>query len=195
MPTRKKTSPLRKPAGAKKKTSPSGGVSAMASAQFKQLQKTVVQLKSRLEKEAKANATASKVVVEAKKAREALTGQLKTLRDEGSYLTRELKKALGDADKREAARRQAVEKIAVLRAELGLRTEELKRKSEELAKLAIESAGRVKEIILSESKPTQANVSLTVETESVAAETIQREESPQESSIEREVHPERKPES
>ncbi len=117
------------------------------------------------------------------------------MRDEGSYLTRELKKALGDADKREAARRQAVEKIAVLRAELGLRTEELKRKSEELAKLAIESAGRVKEIILSESKPTQANVSLTVETESVAAETIQREESPQESSIEREVHPERKPES
>ncbi len=194
MPTKKKTSPLRKPAGAKKKTSASGGVSVMASAQLKQLQKTIVQLKGRLEKEAKANATASKVVAEAKKAREALMGQLKTLRDEGSYLTRELKKALGDADKREAARRQAVEKIAELRAELTHRTDELKRKSEELAKLARDSAGRAKDIIMSESKSTSANVSPTVETESVTAETLQREESPQESSIEREVHPERKPE-
>lgn len=195
MPTKKKTSPLRKPAGAKKKTSASGGVSAMASAQLKQLQKTVVHLKSRLEKEAKANATASKVVAEAKKARAALMGQLKTLRDEGGYLTRELKKALGDANKREAARQQAVEKIAELRADLTHRTEELKRKSEELAKLAMDSAGRAKDIIMSEDQPTPANASSTVETESVAAETIQREESPQESSIEREVHPERKPES
>jgi chromosome segregation ATPase len=195
MPTKKKTSPLRKPAGAKKKTSVSGGVSAMASSQLKQLQKTVVQLKARLEKEAKANATASKVVAEAKKAREALMGQLKTLRDEGSYLTRELKKALGDADKREAARRQAVEKIAELRAELNRRTEELKRKSEDLARLAMDSAGRAKDIIMSESTSTKANASSTVETESIAPETIEREESPEESSIEEEVHPERKPES
>ena len=77
----------------------------------------VVQLKSRLEKEAKANATASKVVAEAKKARDALMGQLKTLRDEGGRLANELKRAFGDADKREAARRQAVEKIAELRAD------------------------------------------------------------------------------
>ncbi len=192
MPTKKKTSPPRKPATSKRKTSASGGISAIASAQLKQLQKTVVQLKGRLEKEAKANATASKVVAEAKKARAALMSQLKTLRDEGSYLTRELKKAIGDADKREAARRQAVEKIAELRAELGHRTEELKRKSEELAKLAMDSAGRAKDIIMSESEPTSANTSSTVETESVTAETLQREESPRESSIEQEVHPERK---
>ena len=90
----------------------------MASAQLKQLRRPSMQLKSRLEKEAKANATASKVVAEAKKARDALMGQLKTLRDEGGCLAQELKSALGDADKREAARRQAVEKIAELRAEL-----------------------------------------------------------------------------
>lgn len=192
MPTKKKTSPARKPAASKRKTSASGGISAIASAQLKQLQKTVVQLKGRLEKEAKANVTASKVMVEAKKARAALMSQLKTLRDEGSYLTRELKKAIGDADKREAARRQAVEKIAELRADLGHRTEELKRKSEELAKLAMDSAGRVKDIIMSENEPTPANISSTVETESVTAETLQREESPRESSIEQEVHPERK---
>ena len=33
----------------------------------------------------------------------------------------------------------------------------------------------------------------TTETESISAETLKREESPQESSIEREIHPERKP--
>src|SRR5271166_5960941 len=139
MPTKKKPTKLaRKPASAKRKTSSAGSsVSAMASAQLKQLRKTVVDLKTRLEKEAKANTTASKVVAEAKKAHGLLTAQMKTLRDEGSYLSKELKRALGDADKREAARRQALEKIAELRAELGHRTEELKRKSEELAKLAM----------------------------------------------------------
>jgi len=193
MPTKKKPSTTaRKPASRARKTSPSGGVSAMASAQLNQMRKTVEQLKNRLEKEAKANATASKIVAEAKKAREALMGQLKTLRDEGSYLTKELKRALGDADKREAARRQAVEKIAELRAELTHRTEELKRKSEELAKLAMDSASRAKGIIMSEGTSTSASTSPTMETESLAAETLRREESPRESSIEGEIHPERK---
>jgi chromosome segregation ATPase len=192
MPTKKKPAKVaRKPTPAKK-TPAKGGVSAMASAQLKQLQKTVIMLKSRLEKEAKANATASKVVAEAKKARDALMGQLKALRDEGSYLTKELKRALGDADKREAARRQAVEKLAELRAELARRTEELKRKSEELAKLARDSAERAKDIVLSESTSTPAKTSSTIETDSVTAETMQEEESPQESSIEEEIHPERK---
>jgi seryl-tRNA synthetase len=115
--------------------------------------------------------TASKVVAEAKKAREALMGQVKSLRDEGSRVAKELKRALGDADKREAARRQAVQKIAELRAELTHRTEELKRKSEELAKLAMDSAGRAKDIIMSEAAPTSASASRTTETESVSAET------------------------
>ena len=198
MPTRKKTSPsarkpTRKPARPVRKTPSTGSsVSAMASGQLKQLRKTVVQLKTRLEKEVKARTAASTVVAEAKKARDVLAAQMKTLRDEGSYLTKELKRALGDADKREAARRQAVEKIAELRAELAHRTDELKRKSEELAKLAMDSAGRAKDIIMSESASTPANTSPAVETESVTAETLRREESPRESSIEGELHPERK---
>ena len=193
MPTKKKPSTAaRKPARRAKKTSASGGASAIASAQLKQLRKTVVQLKSRIEKEAKTRIAVSTVIAEAKKAREALMAQLKTLRDEGSRLAKELKRALGDADKREAARRQAVEKVAELRAELARRTEELKRKSEELAKLAMESAGRAKDIIMSEGSSAAAGASPTVETESVTTETLRREESPRESTIEGELHPERK---
>src|ERR1700722_11175949 len=48
------------------------------------------------------------------------------------------------------------------------------------------SAGQAK-------KPAPANVSPTKETESVSEETVRKEESPRESSIEREIHPERKP--
>jgi len=194
MPTKKKaSSSTRKPTRRTSKTSSSSGsVSAIASAQLKQLRKTVDQLKSRLEKEASARAAASTIVAEAKKAREALMGQMKTLRDEGSRLAKELKRALGDADKREAARQQAVDKIGLLRADLAHRTEELKRKSEELARLAMDSAVRAKDIIMSEGASTSASVPPTTETESVSAETLQREESPRESSIERELHPERK---
>ena len=192
MPTKKKPSTARNPAPSGKKASSNGGVTSMASAQFKQLQKTVAQLTSRLEKEVHANATATKVIAEAKKARDTLTAQMKTLRDEGAYLTRELKRALGDAEKRETARKQAVEKIAELRAELAHRSDELKRKSSELAKLAMESAGRAKDIVMSESEPAGGSMPPTTETESIEPETVEREESPRESSIERELHPERK---
>src|ERR1700720_1051904 len=109
MPTKKKsTSSSRKPARkAARKTSSGSGVSAMASAQLKQLRKTVDQLRTRLEKDDKARTASSTVVIEAKKARESLMAQMKTLRDEGSRLAKELKRALGNADQREAARRQA----------------------------------------------------------------------------------------
>jgi chromosome segregation ATPase len=189
MPTKKKPATARKPARPASKTSAASGVSAMASAQLKQLRKTVALLKDRLEKEAKARTAASTVVTEARKAHASLLAQMKSLRDEGSRLAKELKRALGDSEKREASRRQAVEKIAELRTEL-------KRKSEELAKLAAESAVRAKDIIMSQGVSTEhseAKASSTVETESVTADTLQREESPRESSIEREIHPERKP--
>lgn len=42
-------------------------------------------------------------------------------------------------------------------------------------------------------KPSPTNVPPTKETESVSEETLRKEESPRESSIEREIHPERKP--
>ncbi len=180
----------------------SGGAPTIASSQVKQLRKTVAQLTSRLEKESKMNATSAKVIAEAKKARDTLIGQLKTLREEGSHLANELKRALSDVDRREAARRQAHDTVAKLRGELTHRTEELKRKSEELARLVVGSAGRAKNIIMSEASlseetsrpPTEAepDTSGTKETESIRSETVKREESPRESSIEREIHPERK---
>ena len=117
--------------------------------------------------------------------------QMKALRDQGASLTKELKKAMSDASRRENARQQAVAKISELRAELARRTEELKRKSEELARLAMESAGRAKDIIMSGGS-SEASASAAVETDSVTKETEKREESPSESSIERELHPERK---
>jgi chromosome segregation ATPase len=155
MPTRKKPSRSRKPGARKRsaKTSVSGAVSAIAAKQLRQLRNTVAQLQKRLEKEVMARSAAAKMIADARKARDALMGQIKSLRDQGSRLAAELKKALGDAAKREAARHQAVEKMAELRAELTRRTEELKRKSEELAKLAVDSAGRAKDIIMSESSP------------------------------------------
>jgi chromosome segregation ATPase len=176
MPTKKNSSSsAHKPAPRASKTSSPGGVPAIASAQFKQLRKTVEQLTSRIEKDAKARTAASTVIAEAKKAREALMGQMKTLRDEGSRLAKELKRVLGDANKREAARRQAVEKIAELRSELAHRTEELKGKSEELAKLAIDSAGRAKDIIMSEGS---SAVSPAAETQTTTAATQKPEDSP-----------------
>ncbi len=205
MPTTKKKNPSSPGKSVRRspKAPTSGGVAAMASSQIKQLRKTVAQLTSRLEKEIKVNATSAKVVAEAKKARTTLMGQLKTLREEGSHLAKELKRALSDADKREAARRQAHDTVAKLRAELGHRTEELKRKSEELGRLAMDSAGRAKDIIMSEASPSdetsrppterEPDTSGTKETESISPETVEREESPRESSIEREIHPERKP--
>jgi chromosome segregation ATPase len=194
MPARKKSSspPKRKTARPTAKPSTGGGVSAAAAAQLKQLRKTVEQLTSRLQKEAKARVAASTLLAEAKKARAGLIAQMKTLREEGSRLGRELQRALGDADKREGARRQAVGKIAELRADLAHRTEELKRKSEELAKLAIDSAGRAKDIIMSEGTASPDSAASTIETESVTPDTLKREETPRESSIESELHPERK---
>jgi chromosome segregation ATPase len=207
MPVKKAPSSKKKPARRDPKPRPSaksssGGVSAIASAQLKQLGQSIEQLKARLEKETSARATASNLVAEAKKAHATLMAQVKTLRDEGGRVAKELQRALSDSDKREAARRQAVEKIAELRSELARRTIELKRKSEELAALAKESALRAKDIIMNEATEASSSVGEdtsmpaseppTTETESVSPETLEREESPRESSIEREIHPERK---
>ena len=148
------------------------------------------------------NAASAKVVAEVKKARNTLIEQLKTLGEEGSHLAKELKRALSDADKREAACRQARDTVAKLRGELAHRTQELKRKSEELAHFAVDSAGRAKNIIMREASPSEEtprppteaepDTSGTKETESISSETVKREESPRESSIEREIHPERR---
>jgi hypothetical protein len=186
-PTRKKTSSAaRKPARPTRKTSStSGGVSAAASAQLKQLRKNVEQLKSRLERETKARATALTAIANGKKAHDVVTGQMKTLRAESARLAKELKRALGEADKRAGSHRQAVDQIAGLRAEL-------KRKSAEVASLAAQANSRIEATVMSEETSNPGSISPTTETESVSAETLQKEESPRESSIEEELHPERK---
>jgi uncharacterized coiled-coil DUF342 family protein len=154
MPTKKRASTARrKPvrrARARKSTSAVSSVSAMASAQLKQLRKNVEQLKTRLQKEAKGRSLDARLLKEAKGARDRLAKQIGALRDQGTRLSRDLRRALSDADKREQARQQAMSKIAELRSELTRRTEELRHKSEELARLARESAGRARDIIMGE---------------------------------------------
>ncbi len=129
--------------------------------QVEQLRKTVKILKLKLEREMKARKLEARVKGEAKAAGAKLTTQLKSLRDQGKKLATELKSAISDASKREAARKEALAKIAELkaqysktstglRAELSQKTAELRRKSEELMKLAGQSAHRAAEIIRSE---------------------------------------------
>lgn len=129
--------------------------------QVEQLRKSVKVLKLRLEREVKARKLEAKIKGEAKAAGAKLSTQLKSLRDQGKKLARELKSAVSDASKREAARKQALAKIAELKAqyaktstglkaELAHKTAELRRKSEELMKLAGQSAHRAAEIMRSE---------------------------------------------
>ncbi len=125
-------------------------VSAMATGQVTQLRKTIEQLRSRLVEEAKKRTRDVDVLNNAKKARDALAKQMSALKQQGQRLSKDLKKALGDADRREIARQQALKKIGELRAQLAHKTDELRRKTEELAKVARESASRAKDIIMSE---------------------------------------------
>ncbi len=129
--------------------------------QVEQLRKSVKILKLKLEREMKARKLEARVKSEAKAAGAKLTTQLKSLRDQGKKLATELKSALSDSSKREAARKEALAKIAELKAqyaktstglkaELSQKTAELRRKSEELMKLAGQSAHRAAEIIRSE---------------------------------------------
>jgi transposase len=150
MPTRKKPVTKRKAA----KNNP-------AVRQLAQLRKTVKELRVKLERETRARKIEARIKSEAQKARAQLGSQISTLRDQGRKLATNLKSALGDAGKRDAARQQALAKIADLKAEyakksaemrseLSRTTAELARKSEELRKLAGEAAHRAVEIIRSE---------------------------------------------
>ena len=132
-----------------------------ATGQIEQLRRTVKALRLKLERETKARKIEARVKSEAQKARAQLASQITALRDQGRKLATNLKSALGDAGKRDAARQQAVAKIADLKAEyakksaqmksdLARTTAELARKSEELKKLAGEAAHRAVEIIRSE---------------------------------------------
>src|ERR1700722_17742485 len=132
-----------------------------ATGQIEQLRRTVKALRLKLERETKARKIEARVKSEAQKARAQLASQITALRDQGRKLATNLKSALGDAGKRDAARQQALAKIAELKAEYSKRTAELRselshataelgRKSEELKKLAGEAAHRAVEIIRSD---------------------------------------------
>jgi chromosome segregation ATPase len=148
---------------AAKKKSPKNARRAVNPAlrQVDQLRKSVKVLKAKLERETRARKAEERIRSETKKAGAQLTTQLKALRDQGKKLAAELKSALGDSNRREAARKEALAKVAELkaqyaktssglRAELAQKSAELKRKSEELMRLAGQSAHRAAEIIRGE---------------------------------------------
>jgi chromosome segregation ATPase len=148
MPTKKKT-------GKRKKAA------KPALGQLDQLRRTVKALRVKFEREARARKIEARVKSEAQKARAQLASQIAALRDQGRKLGSQLKSALGDVRKRDAARQQALATIAELKAEYSKRSAELKaelsrttselgRKSEELRKLASEAAHRAVDIIRSE---------------------------------------------
>ena len=106
MPTKKKISRARRrPARtARKSTSAAASLSAMAAAQLKQLRKNVDQLKTRLQKEAKGHSIDARLLKEAKGARDRLAKQIGALREQGTRLSNQLRRALSDADRREQAK-------------------------------------------------------------------------------------------
>jgi chromosome segregation ATPase len=155
---------------AKKKPAKKTKTAKPATAQFDQLRKTVKMLKVKLEREMKARKVEARVRTETQKARAQLASQITALRDQGRKLASELKSALGDAKKREAARKQATDKIAELKAEYGKKSAQLKselsrattdlaRKSEDLRKLAGETAHRAVGIIRGEEPHVEAEAS------------------------------------
>jgi len=148
MPTKKKSTRTKRSARRSSKSTGRG-----ATGQLQKLGATIRELRAKLESEVRTHKMNKRLLAEAKKAREQVVTQMKALRDQGRGLAAQLKSTLGDANKREQARKEALAMIAQLRGELGKRTSELKRKSEELARLAEESAGRARDIIVGHSEP------------------------------------------
>jgi chromosome segregation ATPase len=140
MPQKRKTVSKRKPA--RKGTKP-----AASGSQLEQLRSMVSQLRARIEKEAHARKLDSRLISEAKRARDEIVRQVTSLRDQGKKLAEQLQSTLTDAKKREKARQDALTIVNELREELGRKTEDLRLKTVELRNLAQESAQRAREII------------------------------------------------
>jgi chromosome segregation ATPase len=140
MPQKRKTDSKRKPA--RKRTKP-----AASGSQLEQLRAKVSQLRARIEKEAHARKLDSRLISEAKRARDEIVRQVTSLRDQGKKLAEQLQSTLTDAKKREKARQDALAIVTDLRKELARKTEDLRLKTLELRDLAQESAQRAREII------------------------------------------------
>jgi hypothetical protein len=83
--------------------------------------------------QAKARKLDAQLVAVARKGREQMTREIKTLREQGRKLGSQLKSRLSDASKREQALQEARAKVAELKVELGRKTADLRRKSGESA--------------------------------------------------------------
>jgi chromosome segregation ATPase len=130
----------------------SAGGSAVAR-ELDQLRKKVKELTLKLEREVTAHKLEARLAAETKKAREQLSKEIKTLRDQGRKLGSQFKSTIGDANKRERALKEARAKVAELKLELGRKTVDLRRKSGELKRLAEESAHRAAAILRGEAPP------------------------------------------
>ena len=115
--------------------------------ELNQFKKKLKELTLRLERETKSRKLGERLATEAEKAKQRLTSQLKTVREQERKLAAEIKSMVADASKREQALKDARGKVAELREGLALKTEELKRRSQQLKKLLAESAHRAAAII------------------------------------------------
>jgi len=116
--------------------------------QIEQLRATARKLRDKLEQEARQSKLQKDLAQAAQKARTEIAKQVAVLKERGESLAKQLRAAIAEGEKKEKqARTEALAKVGELRKELGLKTAEVKRKSAELAKLAVESAERARAII------------------------------------------------
>lgn len=118
------------------------GVNKAIARELDQLRKKVKELTGKLESEMKARKINERVAAEAKKARDQLNKQIRALSDQGGKMAAQLKSTMSDASKREQALKEARDKVKELRADVSRKAAELKHKTQELTKIAVESAHR-----------------------------------------------------
>jgi DNA repair exonuclease SbcCD ATPase subunit len=136
-----------KPMAAHNRSTAGRSASNTVSRELDQLRKKVKELALKLEREVKARKLDFRLAAEAKRTREQMTKEIKTLQEQARGLASQLKSTLSNANKREQLLKEARSKLTEFKLELGRKTAELRHKSGELKKLAEESAHRAAAII------------------------------------------------
>ncbi len=111
------------------------------------LEAMIGKLRLSLVAETKRRKLDQRVLAEAKRARDAVARQMSALRAQGSKLATQIKHAAHENRMLEQARKTALAKVEEMRAELHEKSEEVRRTSADLAKLARESATRARELV------------------------------------------------
>jgi chromosome segregation ATPase len=124
--------------------------------QVQQLRTTVRKLREQLARERRARLLNFRLLAEAKRARDMVRKQVMAMRSQGQKLAKQLRGTLTDSKRRDQARKDALARVAELRKEISRQSDELRRKTSELRKLAQESAGRARDIILGEGPSAKA---------------------------------------